>query len=811
MSAVMAGREAPPGESRRDPGPAGRWWPPGAVAATVGWSLWEVRATLLPVAYGDDSALHEQMVRFAAARLRAGHDPLTSWFPYLGLGSPQFMHYQSTPAILTGLAGLVAGPDTAFRWSLYLLWCLWPAAIYCSARVFGLRQLPAALAAVVAPLLHSVPGIGYEQHAYLWAGFGVWTQLWGSWALPFAWALTWRAMTDRRFIAPAAGLAAVTAAFHYETGYLAFGAIVIMPFLAPGLRARLARAAALLITALAASGWVIVPLLAYSRWAAVNQVLAAGPSASGYGARLTLGWLVTGRLLDAGHLPVISLLAAAGLAAAAVRWRRAGPERALVAMGCACLLLSFGRTAFGPLTGIIPGHADLFFRRFLMGSQLAAIYLAGLGAAEAAARGQRLAASGAAFLAARRLSSLSWAPAAVLLAAAVTCLVPAWQYLDGYDAANAAGIAAQRLAQRQDEPELAALAAAIRRQGSGRAYAGAPSNWGQDFTAGLVPIYQYLDSLDIDEIGYTLRTASLMSQPEYHLDPASPGDYAMFGIRYLILPPSQPASSFPPARGAVLLLRNRLFQLYELPAGSCFLLADTTGTITADRADLGTQTLPYLHSALPGEGRYLTVAYAGARAAPPTLPRGARPARPAGTILTSRADLADGTATATVRLRRRAVVVLSASFDPGWSATIDGHRAATQMLAPALAGVAVPAGTHHITFRYQGFEGYPELFALAVLALLGAAAASRRRRPVQAPRTAGNPITPNGPARTLPSAVTADEYPEPDRLARHDRAPPQRSPSTRRPQPGKRLTWNGDSRRPGQYKDQKSGFSAGSA
>ena len=91
--------------------------------------------------------MHEQMVRFAAARLGAGHDPLTSWFPYLGLGSPQFLHYQSAPAILTGLAGLAVGPDAAFRWSLYLLWCLWPVAIYFSARVFGLRPLAAALAA----------------------------------------------------------------------------------------------------------------------------------------------------------------------------------------------------------------------------------------------------------------------------------------------------------------------------------------------------------------------------------------------------------------------------------------------------------------------------------------------------------------------------------------------------------------------------------------------------------------------------------------------------------------------------------------
>lgn len=69
----------------------------------------QLRATVRPAQFLNDSAVHEQMVRFAAAQLRAGHDPLTSWYPYLGLGSPQFMHYQSLPAMLTGLAGMVVG------------------------------------------------------------------------------------------------------------------------------------------------------------------------------------------------------------------------------------------------------------------------------------------------------------------------------------------------------------------------------------------------------------------------------------------------------------------------------------------------------------------------------------------------------------------------------------------------------------------------------------------------------------------------------------------------------------------------------
>jgi hypothetical protein len=95
----------------RSEGRTAAWWPWSILAAAVGWNLASLRALTLGVAYLNDSSVHEQMVRFATAQLRAGHLPFTSWFPFLGEGSPQFLHYQSLPAIVTGLVGLAAGPD----------------------------------------------------------------------------------------------------------------------------------------------------------------------------------------------------------------------------------------------------------------------------------------------------------------------------------------------------------------------------------------------------------------------------------------------------------------------------------------------------------------------------------------------------------------------------------------------------------------------------------------------------------------------------------------------------------------------------
>lgn len=62
--------------------------------------------------------------------------------------------------------------------------------------------------------------------------------------------------------------------------------------------------------------------------------------------------------------------------------------------------------------------------------------------------------------------------------------------------------------------------------------------------------------------------------------------------------------------------------------------------------------------------------------------------------------------------------MLSASFDPGWTATVDGRSQRTEMVAPALVATTVTSGTHRVQFRYHGFRGYVLLFAISAGALL---------------------------------------------------------------------------------------------
>ena len=76
-----------------------------------------------------------------------------------------------------------------------------------------------------------------------------------------------------------------------------------------------------------------------------------------------------------------------------------------------------------------------------------------------------------------------------------------------------------------------------------------PSIWGQEFTVGYVPVYKYIESQDIDEVAYTVPSLSLMLDPEIEFDEDDPADYALFGVRYMLLPtgmaPPVPAAAGP--------------------------------------------------------------------------------------------------------------------------------------------------------------------------------------------------------------------------------------------------------------------------
>jgi hypothetical protein len=706
--------------------PGGRTYAPLALVATaVIFNLWVLRAQALPVLTRNDSVLHLSMVRWALMRLREGHLPFDGWYPYLGLGSALFHHYQSLPHTLTAGLALVVGADRAYFGTLYLLLSSWPISVYLGARLLGWERLPAAAAALLSPLIVSTagfggpgqPGFGYEHGAYVWQGYGMWSQLWAMWLLPLAWGLSWRAVSGTKPVryAIASLIVGLTAACHFLTGYLAFLAIGVWVLIRPSdLRKRLARAALIGVGSLLMISWVVVPLMLDGRWISQSRYLKGAVWFDSFGARRVLIWLFTGKLFDGPRpIPVISMLVALGAAICIARFRQDERARALLGVMGLSLVLFFGRPTLGPLLKLLPGSDDLLLHRYIMGVHLAGIMLAGVGATWLGREAIALL---------RRLTP-GVAPAATtatVVLFGIAMMAPAWGERWGFDARGGEAIHSQRSAEATKGSAVRELVEEAQARGPGRIYAGSsltfsPGSWGLDYRLGSVPMYAVLAGYGADSVGDLLRTTSLSSDFEVLFDDTNPAQYDLFGIRYLILP----SDRTPPVVATRLDERDGN-TLWEVEMSGYVGVVDAVGPpFIADRGDLSRRVGPFLGSDELLAGRYPTIAFGGEPAAPPTVTGGEAPTGPAGSVLSENDSLPDGEVTARVVANRPAMVLLKSSFDPRWQVIVDGVSTSPAMVAPSFVGVEVSAGSHEVTLRYRPFPRYDVLFAIGLLAFLG--------------------------------------------------------------------------------------------
>jgi Gpi18-like mannosyltransferase len=701
-----------------------RWASASLVALACLFGLVALRAETTPVANLNDSAFHEQMVRWADRQIGQGRLPLDGWFPDLSLGSSFFHHYQSLAETLTAYAARVVGgtDDGTYLWILYLLLALWPVSVYLGARLLDWDRWTAGAAAAVSPLVASAPGYGYEHGSYTFQGYGVYSQLWAMWLLPLAWGLTWRAVTRGKRYAAAAAALALTIACHFITGYLALLTVGVWVLVVGGSsRAFLRRAGRGLLVGVASllvAAWVLVPLIGDTKWTTQSAFYKGTFFNDSFGANRILGWLFGGQLFDNGRFGIVTILALVGFGACAVRARRDVRARALLGAFALSLLLFFGRRTWGRGVDVLPGFGDVQIHRFIAGVHLAGILLAGVGLGWIVRA-----------LMSRLPRELA-APAAV--GACVLLLAPAWIERVHYDERGADDIHEQQLADATDGRDVDRLLAIVKSRGDGRVYAGLRGNWGQQYRVGQVPVHAWLADRDVDAIGFTFRTvASLSTDPEARFDETNPADYELFGVRYLLLP-----SGRPPAVPARLVAQAGRQRLYEVATRGYVQVVDRAAPIAADRTDLSSAALPFMQSRLASQGIYPGVAFAGGPAPPPTFsgtPRG-----PAGRVLSQSPRLDDGVVDTRMRANRRAVVLLKSTFDPRWTATVDGSRTKPTMLAPSLVGVTVAPGVHEVEFRYRPYAHYPLLLAIGALTLLALVLlphrAALRRRPAAAAR-----------------------------------------------------------------------------
>jgi len=657
----------------------------------------------------NDSLDHFLFVQGMVRAITHGGNPL-DWPMDGPFGYPVVRDYQPLAHMLVALLYFALGKAvpllTVFAAVRWLAMVLLPLTFYAAARWLELPRFTALAAAGLAPLAATSGLYGIEYESYTWLGYGLFAQAVAVHLLLLSLGLGFRAIRRGRGMALAGVLLGLTFCAQFVYGYI--GALTLcLTALLPGESAmwrRVARTAAVGAVAAMVAAFQLLPLVADGRL--IN------PAAPGerwkvdsYGAAAVLKAFCTAQLLDHGRLPVLSLLALAGVAALAWRWRRkrqiAGAELLALAGTLLWTLLLFGRPTWGAALGLLGVTPDLPLHRVVAAVQIFGVLLAGAGLS---------------FLCGaicRRWTSIAAAAAAILL------LAPAvWERIQYLESSRNARLE-YAVAIGIEQSNLDSVVAAVRARG-GYVYAGQES-W-QAFRIGGWPLYLYLMGEDVPQVSYSDHVLELpwsMFPVWKDIDPAQ---YRLFNIQSTILPPLTGAA---PAFLTPRLAAGR-FHVYDAPGAGMFDVVDALAAVPADRQSFFAIDSRWLASPLVAQRGHLLLDFFGT--APAGLPHmdaaGALPADPyadsPGSVSTER-DGGDSFQAA-VTAARAAFVLFRVTWHQNWKATVDGAPVPTFMLSPGFIGVPVTAGAHRVAFHYRP-DAWRLWLALAGLAIAMALAA----------------------------------------------------------------------------------------
>jgi hypothetical protein len=738
----------------------------------------------------NDDVLHLLTLQQTVAALAAGKDPTDFWLGQIGFGYPLFHYYQHlpdvAPAVLYALLSRVIRSmpplDLVLSWISYLLLSLFPLSIYWSMRRFGFDRLPSAFAGLAASLISANFIYGLDFGSYVWAGSGLYTQLWAMVLLPPTLAQGYVALRTGRGFFWAVVLLAATLLCHLVYGYIALGSLVLIAALVDGpnplapfpareggtpergsgvgaplpaagrgrglgryldaplsltlrnLGRRGARLVLLFALVALVISYFLVPF--FLDHAYMNRSVWERPEKyDSFGAAQVLGWLVKGQLFDYGRFPSLTLLAGVGVLVCVWRWRQ---ERYRIPLGLAALwlVLYFGRPAWGSLLDLLPLSRDLQFHRLIGGVHLAGIFLIGIGLGalwEWLSSGPLWERLSSVFISLWKgaptnpLSPRERRPArllSILLTLALTALVlfPAYKERAAYLTKNAALMALSRNAYAAEAKDLDGLAATLRNLPPGRVYAGLGANWGKDYRVGDIPVYALLQRSGFDMLGYIYHALSLNTDEEVLFDENNPVEYNLFDVRYVVAPIGRPVPSFlQPVKDFG---RHRL---YSVPTTGYFDLVGSDVTLVGDPRDLYPVASRWLASGLPTAKENWGVRFEGA-----TLDyQQSFPLAKAGALIPPTAPLGGpprgrivsekvqgDTYLANVVVDRPSTLLLKVTYHPNWHAYVDGVETATTMVLPSFVGVSLAPGTHNVRLVYQPGPLRGDLMLLGLLTLI---------------------------------------------------------------------------------------------
>lgn len=664
-----------------------------AVVFNAYYAAPELRINRVPL---NDVVFHLAASERMETSFARGEPFLDPWVSEWSLGYPVWLSYQPLPHVVGAIALRVfhgfGDPAAIFAALFYLLIVTFPISVYIGARLLGLSPPAAGLAALLAFASSAIGmpgsyGLGYGS--VVWRGSGLYTQLFALHLMVIAIGVSARALdTGKRNARVLAGvLLALTVMSHIIFGYAAFVSVALVAVVGPGGRRseRLVRLVTIVLPALLLLVWFVAPLVInkevvnHSRWEDASKW-------DSYGAPFILRELLSGRLLDSGRLPWLSVLLGLG-ALGAVLSRSDARARRMLALCGLWLILFFGRATWGHLMILAGVPADLHLHRLQAVFELSAILLGAYGIAQLINEAWK-----------RKLWLL--APAGVIAVGVVLIMIGAdrAEYLNQNQEWGEENLAAYQ----REGPDLEAALADVRAilaERPGRVSAGKAASWGGQFKVGSVPVYAFTSLEHMDEVSFLYHSMSKTSDIMVLRDENNRGQDVTFGIRAIIAPASQAMPNYLRRRSV-----HGRFAVYESSPEGYFGIVDLAGHYAGPPSTFYEPNSAWLTSSLQPRG--LVISLDPRAQVAPAIQRWEPMPGPTQEQTTLRGSVVNETKTgenyeARIVVNRPGYALVKITWNPDLAATVDGQPAPLIQVTPGFGAVAIPAGQHEVTVTYR--------------------------------------------------------------------------------------------------------------
>ena len=700
----------------------------------VGFNLWSLQPEIRGAAgLHGDKTYHLQLAKSAVSAIKTGNNVTDPWDSTMGTGFAVFHYYQHLPHIVLALIYVSLFESVALidllTWSIYFLLSLFPLSVYWSLCRLGFHSS----IGVMASLLSSLVGYGFiggiSSENFVFHGWGLYSQLCGLFLLPLMLSVGYEVIIKGKPYLWAVLLCSVTLMSHLVFGYMGFITLGILACIKclqssdfksglATLCACLRRFVTLLLLVILVTSYFLIPLFldrVFLNTDSANDTIGKIMENS-YGHQVVLQALFTGNLFDLNRIPVLTILVFVGICICVFRWRTKLYLVTLI-MFLFWLLLFFGRPTWGNVLNLLPLSQAVHVSRFVAGVHISGIVLAGLALS---------------VLWRWFLSRGRWWSTGLGIFAIILILSPV--YIDRYQylKQNEVAIKETQLALESESADLSNLYRVLTILPAGRVYVADQESIRQDnpYQIGLTTISMLLQSAGFDVFSANYHHYSYSSNLVRIFDEYSHENYNLFNVRYVVAP-----EEWRPPDFAELIEQFGRHYLYRVETSGYF---DLVGTGTEfliepreffDTAAVWIKSNLFLEKHHPeisfespskilGSSGYSNTVIYKESTLSDTIGVNSQilPVPLRGSVISEK--LGESFLQAEVDVKMNSMLLLKSSYQPNWTANVDGMDKVPVMLMPGFIGVHLEPGRHTVIMQYRARPIRNLLLAVGFLTLL---------------------------------------------------------------------------------------------